>query len=251
MIDLKEKTKTKLHFRRFEFKYLMPIQTADKIIPSLLEHMQWDPYVVNTGKEYYNVNSLYYDSAGFGCYYEKIAGVSARSKFRLRFYNKLEEGSKIFIEIKRKRDNIIIKDRIVENLDETFNILNTNEYPNYLKNLDKNKKSVLEEFLWAKNYASLRPQLMVSYFRKPLMSKYDDRFRVTFDYNIKTYKADWLNRPVGPAKDVLTDNLVLELKYNNFLPLWFYDIIEKYRLFRVPYSKYCTSLEKIHTNLVN
>lgn len=251
MLDIQEKNKTKLHFRRFEFKYLMPVRTADKIIPALLEHMQWDPYVAGTGKDYYNVNSLYYDSAGFGCYYEKVAGVSSRSKFRLRFYNELKEDSKIFIEIKRKRNDVIIKDRIVESRENSFDILNSNNYINYLNSLDKNKKGVLEEFLWAKNYACLKPQIMVSYLRRPLVSRYDEKFRVTFDYNIKAYKAEWLDRRVGPVKDVLTDELVLELKYNNFLPLWFYDIIEKYKLLLVPYSKYCNSLEKIYNNLVN
>ncbi|MCD4705494.1 polyphosphate polymerase domain-containing protein [bacterium] len=246
-----ENQKVKLHFRRFEFKYLLPIQTADKIIPSLLSHMKWDPYVVGKKGEYYVVNSLYYDSAGFGCYYEKIAGVSARSKFRLRFYNFLQDDSKIFIEIKRKRDNIIIKDRVAESVEKANQILNFNSYPEYLTNLSNNERKVLEEFLWAKNYACLKPQIMVSYLRRPLISKYDNKFRITFDYNIKAYKSKWLGEQTGLVKNVLTDNVILELKYNNFLPIWFYEIIEKYKFLRIPYSKYCNSLEKIYPNLIN
>ncbi len=246
-----KKLKTKLHFRRFEFKYLLPRQTADKIIPSLLKHLKWDPFVRETEKDYYTVNSLYYDSSGFGCYYEKVAGVSQRSKFRLRFYNKLSEGGRVFLEIKRKKDNIIIKDRVALDLKTAEQILKTNSYFRYLQGVSQEKKDVLEEFLWAKNYASLKPQIIVSYKRRPLVSRYDERFRLTFDYDIKTFKAEWPDWPVGPEKEVLADKVVLELKYNNFLPVWFYEIIEKYKLLRTPYSKYCNSLETIYPNLVN
>ncbi len=44
-------------------------------------------------------------------YHEKIAGVDARRKFRMRGYNDTRESDIIFVEIKRKNNNFIAKNR--------------------------------------------------------------------------------------------------------------------------------------------
>ncbi len=237
--------KPKLHFRRFEFKYILPASTADKIIPALLQFMDWDSYVAQSEKDHYTVNSLYYDSAGFGCYDEKVAGVRRRSKFRLRYYNDLREDSSIFTEIKRKYDAVVIKDRSVLSLEQAKEFFYKDNLKS-LPDLKKNDKETLEEFLWAKNHNGMMPAVLVSYTRRPLVSKHDERFRVTFDSNITACRADWLGNESESKKDVLKEDLVLELKFNNHMPLWFYEIIEEYRLNRIAFSKYCNSLETIY-----
>ncbi len=238
--------KTKLHFRRFEFKYLMKKDTADKIIPALMQYMDLDPYIVDSGKNYYTINSLYYDTSGFGCYREKIAGTSKRKKFRLRYYNTLKSDSYVFIEIKRKVDSVVIKDRVQLSQDETKDIFVNNNYSKYLNRGDD---ATLNEFVWAKLMNSMTPKVNVKYDRRPLVAKCDNKFRVTFDYNLRASKTDWLTGQEYSEKEVMPGYLVLELKYNDFLPIWFYDIIKKFNLQRVAFSKYCNCLEKVNPKL--
>lgn len=236
-------TKPNLHFQRFEFKYYLPKNKADKLIPALLNYMEWDPFVLATGRDFYQVNSLYFDSSDFGCFWDKESGISNRKKLRFRFYNQRKEDTPIFLEIKRKRDALTIKDRINLDFDDCTN-----------GNLDNNLKKLLRarpddkflrELIWFKGRNSLKPKLFVTYNRKALVSKRDKRFRITFDYNIQTQLCDSITSECTRLKNVFPDGVVLELKYNNVLPQWFHRIIQKYQLQRLAYSKYCNSLRQV------
>jgi len=238
-IDLK---KINLHFQRFEFKYQMPKALVEGVIPALLKHMVWDPYVRDKEQKYYHVNSLYYDNAGFACYWEKEAGLKRRKKLRLRFYDDiLKPESKVFAEIKRKTDAVVIKDRAAMTYLDCQKLFLNNDFE-VLKNLDKTSKDLLEEFLWLKYYNCLMPQYMVSYKRTPLISKFDSDIRVTLDSEIKAYKASWLDKKLGFITDVYPQTTIMEIKYNNVLPQWLHQIIQQCQLEREPFSKYCNSV---------
>jgi len=248
--------KIKTHFRRFEFKYILPKATADKIIPALMEHMVWDEYASEFPDNAYIVTSYYLDSNDYACYYDKLSGLDYRAKYRIRTYRDTFDinqhlGDKVFAEIKRKKANIIIKDRssfIWGDLRDIIKGVRVNEI---LTKIDGEQRKTVNEFLWSKSYNCLKPSIVVSYLRRPLVSKYDDRFRVTFDYNIKTQAINNNFETYGPIKKVLDQDIVLELKYNNTLPEWFHHIIQDYKLHLQSYSKYCSSLEKIEYNLIN
>ena len=47
--------KLKLHFQRFEFKYYLPKSKADKLIPALLNYLDWDPYIKELNTDFYQV----------------------------------------------------------------------------------------------------------------------------------------------------------------------------------------------------
>ena len=56
-------------------------------------------------------------------------GVSDRKKLRYRYYDDLENGAPVFFEIKRKKDALVIKDRISLHLADCRNSeLNSNLY---------------------------------------------------------------------------------------------------------------------------
>lgn len=235
--------KPTLHFQRFEFKYPLPAATAEKIIPALLKHMDWDPFVIESQDKYYTVSSLYFDTNKYACFWEKEAGVKFRKKLRLRVYDdKIEKDTLVFVEIKRKNDAVSIKDRIILTSGQVEEALMRNNIGKYLKERSEKEKRVLEEFFWTKNYNCMEPKLMVSYKRKPLIGKYNKGFRVTFDYDLEAYQAKSLDFKKNQIKKILPDKLILEVKYNNVLPYWFLEIIQKYNLERVAFSKYCNSL---------
>jgi len=233
--------KPTLHFQRFEFKYYLPKNIADKLIPALLNYMDWDPYIKESGQDYYQVNSLYFDSPDFGCFWDKESGIADRKKLRFRFYNDIkDQASPIFAEIKRKKDALVIKDRISIDAASSSND-NFDKKLSELLNADQDN-DFLHELVWFKKRNTLRPKLFVSYKRKALVGKIDKKFRVTFDYDIKTQLANDLDISPNKFKNVYPGGAVLELKYNNVLPAWFHKIIQRYQLQRLAYSKYCNSL---------
>jgi len=230
--------KINLTFRRFEFKYQIPKDTADLIIPMIKNYMTWDEYTDKN--EYYEVNSLYYDTPSFECYHDKIDGVMNRKKFRIRAYNKdVTEDSKLFFEIKRKSDEVILKDRIVVQGKDFL------KFPNDAFCLLKNKEydqGFLNEFLFETQGKMMKPVILVTYKRKPFFSKFDRRFRVTLDYDLSITKPKGVTFQ-GDYQDIYPDTVILEVKFNGAMPKWFHDIIETYKMTKRPFSKYCEGIE--------
>ena len=236
--------KPTLHFQRFEFKYYLPKNIADKLIPTLLNHMDWDPYIKESGQDYYQVNSLYFDSPDFGCFWDKESGIADRKKLRFRYYNQMTSNEMpVFAEIKRKKDTLVIKDRVKLTAASCFN----ESFDQELNKMRQQQKDddFLAELIWFKKRNSMRPKLFVSYQRKALVGKENKKFRVTFDYNIKAQLVDDFNKIPTQLEAVYPEGVVLEVKYNNVLPAWFHKIIQKYQLQRLAYSKYCNALRKV------
>lgn len=233
--------KIKVHFQRFEFKYQMPLSQAEGMIPEFLKYMDFDPYGINLPNNAYTVTSLYYDSVGLGCYHDKIAGVRTRKKIRVRTYEpKVNSQTPVFLEIKRKYDTVVVKDRLKMTFDQSKKLIEDNQMPD-LK-LDNHDTQTLDEFMWLKNKNSMIPQDMVIYKRKSFISKVDKDFRVTIDYDLRTYLTNSVDQK-GTELMVNPGMAILELKFNNIMPFWFHRIIQRYSLQQRPFSKYCSALE--------
>ena len=221
--------KLKLHFQRFEFKYYLSKDTADKLIPILFKHMEYDFYIKRSNRDYYIVNSLYFDSPGFGSFWDKESGVSSRKKLRFRFYEDIiDSNTPVFVELKRKKDALVIKDRIKLHAPDCFN----NSFDSKLNKLLERKKenNFLQELFWFKKRNSMKLKLFVSYKRKALVGKIDKSLRVTFDFDIKSQLSSSLENLPQRFKDIYSEGVILELKYNNILPAWFHNVIQKHQL---------------------
>ena len=166
--------KPKLHFQRYEFKYHIPIQFADKLIPALLNHMDFDPYVKGNKDNAYEVHSIYLDSPHLKNYHEKIEGELFRKKLRIRSYTKnVKKDTPVFIEIKRKYNMVIIKDRITTSHSNAVKLVEEN----IVRKIPKiGEEAVLNEFIQDKLMGAMKPKVLVSYKRKPLIGLVEPRF---------------------------------------------------------------------------
>jgi len=237
--------KPKLHFQRFEFKYFVPEELIEPIKQDLLKNsMKWDPHLPDSHDGQYEVRSLYYDTPGLAAYWDKEAGAKIRKKHRLRVYSDREQNDlPVFIEIKRKYDMLVMKDRLLTNWQNTLKLLTgeQNDYFNFFPSLDK---AIVGEFFYDMLKGQMKPVVLIVYDRTPLISDYDEKFRVTFDFNIRASDTQDLfyNDTFIP---VLDKGCIMEVKFNNSLDFWFHQLIQKYELSRQPFSKYCHGIEAI------
>ena len=228
------------HFQRFEFKYhLSPLQ-ADRIWTELASsHMRPDPVIADSPQPRYSVWSIYFDSPGLKCWRENESGERRRFKLRARTYRGSGQEETVFLEIKRKDDAVVTKDRLalpkalwqeafLEEQDPFFLL----GHPNVLGD-----RTVLEEFLWKQARYAMRPVCLVAYDRAPLVGRYNERFRVTVDQMIRASAI-----PSFDGHDaflpVFRGRAVLEVKFNNKLPHWFHRILQRHELRRAKFSKY-------------
>ena len=235
------KNKLNLHFRRFEFKYPMHISVLEKVIPIISDFMEPDPYANKDG--YYHVHSLYYDSPKFKTYVEKLAGIRFRKKYRVRSYHldKFDPSSQVYWEIKRKKDAIVLKDKIPF----VFKDFESDDW-DLLKTGSVKEDDVVDELKYDFMQFRLEPKVVIQYKRKPFMYIHDPSFRLTFDYEISAKKTDQLVFDNEYEYPIMSDYGIIEAKFYGSLPIWFGKIIKQFSLVRRAFSKYEYSVRKVH-----
>lgn len=229
-------------FNRFELKYLLTLKQAEQFKSGLRNYLVPDEHGNNNGR--YTLSSLYYDSPGLRCYWEKENGIKFRRKLRLRRYETgevLTEETAVFLEIKQRIDRVTQKRRAILPYGEALRLCNDRQMPDYAPE----DKSVIEEifvFLWQYN---LRPMSIVRYDRQAFMgTEYDIGLRVTFDTSLsfQTHPLHLHERPSDLP--LLSPNLVvMEIKVNERIPTWLTEMIAAHDLQLIRVSKYCRSIE--------
>ena len=112
---------TQLRFQRRELKYYLPEQLCPEVIRLIRPYMTLDEHLKGNEAKSYLVRSLYLDTDDLKFYHEKLAGSHTRRKFRIRGYN--DNRSEVFLEIKRKYNDIIVKERALIHHEEIAKIL--------------------------------------------------------------------------------------------------------------------------------
>ena len=187
-----------------------------------------DPHAVN-GK--YLIRSLYFDNAADKALREKLDGVSRREKFRIRYYN--GDTSVIRLEKKSKLGGLGNKQSVSLTAVQAQAITDGN--------LDWMSESTVElvRELYAKmRLQELRPKIIVDYTREPFIFA-PGNVRVTLDYDIRTgfcctdfLKPTCITIPAGDAP------IILEVKWDNFLPDIIRDAIQLPGRHVTAFSKY-------------
>lgn len=150
-------------------------------------------------KEYKNriVNSIYYDNHKLDSLYQNINGFSTRAKYRIRWYNEINN-TQVFFEKKIKLGLITKKQKI-----------NLGSFQNYIS---------LQNFLYSKEFEKkiisftdqeLMQVLRVSYKRE-YWEDFEKKLRVTFDSQILAQKI-YQNKFNNSFFEIDSD--ILELKY--------------------------------------
>ncbi len=194
---------------RHELKYLISKMDMDCCISRISEFARPDPHV--KGGKYF-VRSLYFDDMYATAYEDKESGVASRKKYRIRIYDSDE--SFIRLEKKIKEGAFVRKESSPLTKDEYYMILDGRT--DFL--LDRSEQAA-RDFALEYRVNALRPEVIVDYEREPFIYDYGD-VRITFDMNVRSVfdKLDVFEKN-SPAYEVLgADQLIMEVKYTEFLP---------------------------------
>ena len=178
----------------------------------------------------YKVRSLYFDNYNDKAVVEKLSGQSRREKFRLRYYK--DDPSLIRIEKKSKSNRLCYKESTIVTAEQCEALL-AGEY-GCIKLPDKPLLMELYTKITAQN---LRPKIIVDYFREASVYRAGN-VRITFDSDIRTSNsvAGFLNPKLVtiPAAGAI----ILEIKYDGFLPEIIRDILQIGWRNETEFSKY-------------
>lgn len=226
-----KKSNTKNDRYRHEIKYLCNENTACYLSNVLAAVMERDPNVDETGR--YIIDSLYFDDYAKTCARENIDGTDPRSKWRIRIYN--NNADVIRLECKHK-NNGMCKKRSCKITKEELAVLTSADgiLSEYM-----GREELLDEFISQIIGWGYRPSVIVSYEREPYISHLGNT-RITLDRKIvSSDEFSCFGKRKTYGRSLLSeDMLVFEVKYDDFLPDIYRQIISSAVLERTAFSKY-------------
>jgi len=225
----------KLHFARFEFKFVLNQALREAVESELGHFVEFDPFVAGLEGHKYPVRSLYFDDPFYTAFFDKIDGLHTRWKFRLRTYTFDAHGEvPRFLEKKGRYNNLVFKHRVLVN--SATDLRGEALSRQILSSGEQGK--VLDQFHYELFRKQLRPVALVDYYRRPYISKFDPEFRLTFDDSLRgTATSGAFPRANETSRRLLPGYTVMEVKFRYHIPAWFHHIIQAYELQRVSVSK--------------
>ncbi|MDR1795123.1 MAG: polyphosphate polymerase domain-containing protein [Erysipelotrichaceae bacterium] len=202
---------------RHEFKHSLNYGDYVILRDRLRKVMRHDEHADESGE--YRVRSLYFDTLGDKALREKIDGVDDREKFRIRRY---PGGSDtIVLEKKAKKRGLCYKYSTPLTKAETKKILSGD-----LKWMMHDSRQLVRELYLKMKAEQLKPKTVVDYLREPFVASAGN-VRITFDRKIQTglYSTDFLNDQL-PTLDAGEELVLLEVKYDQFIPSYVLEVLQ-------------------------
>lgn len=234
--------------QRYECKYLVPEGAARRILAAARPFVKPDANAEKRPGHVYPICSLYLDAQAFPFYRETVEGKFARFKLRVRSYSDAA-ASKVVLEIKRRQSNVVQKVRAPIPR-EFLPLVLQGENP-VIPGLSEASSAALAEFKQHVEVTSAVPRLLVRYDRQAYVGATDDEIRVTFDRRLRTLRWERPEVRVDATgfREVPAGGVVLELKFNDRAPFWMLDLVKRFELKRISFSKYCRSVDRAFAGL--
>ncbi len=215
---------------RHEYKYPISDLEAAVLKERIKVVMPLDAHVGSIGN--YLVSSLYFDDYYDSCLYKNENGINPKEKFRIRLYN--NDCSRISLECKRKENGKTLKTSCPITEDQVRLIINGGKPP-----ANNSMPPLLKRFISLQYSRELIPKVIVNYIRAPYTFSLGN-VRITFDSDLSSSSdvkhfldGNYPTRPIMPI-----GKLLLEVKFDEFLPDHIYEIMQLNKFTQTAFSKY-------------
>lgn len=221
---------------RHELKYILtPIQY--ELLRSKLKWvLQPDANASQEGE--YFIRSIYFDSPDRVALKEKLSGINRRKKYRIRFYN----GDVRFcrLECKEKTGSRIHKTSCKLTTDQLHKLLGLENISGNAEEGEKDKLySEMELLIASEGYA---PVVTVDYVREAYVLPLSD-LRITFDKHLAWGPVQGCLEKKRYLPNIYGEHVILEVKYNEYLPEHISAIVSSVGPVQTAASKYVACVE--------
>ena len=230
---------------RYELKYLIDEPCARQVRDFARSYLRRDPYARPHMRHAYPIYSLYLDDPGMALYRATFQGQMNRFKLRVRYYD-ANGGSPLFFEIKRRVNDVVLKQRAVVRRDALNRLLAgcAPRADDLCDPEDVASQDVLREFCNLRNALHAEPKMVVYYEREAWVGADDDNLRVTFDRAAGAARYDGTLAP-ATYRDARIESVILELKFDDRFPTWMRQLARSCDLYRTKMGKYVQCVEQV------
>ena len=212
--------------QRYEMKYLLDRSQTDHILQKLEGHMQADEYGLTS------IASLYYDTPDARLIRNSIDKPAFKEKIRLRSYGLAADTSPVYLELKRKYEDIVYKRRVPSTIPEIGNFFAGAD-------LTGGDEQIRRELTYFRDfYKTLVPACLIIYDRTAYFEP-DGDLRLTIDYRPRYRTEDLTLTKSMEGRPLLPKGWsILEIKVQGAMPLWLSSALSEGGIFKNSFSKY-------------
>jgi len=223
-------------FKRYEEKYMLSPAQFEAMKKGMEQYMEPDVYGQTT-----NCN-IYYDTDHWDLVRKSIEKPVYKEKLRVRSYGIPHTGDPVFIEIKKKFDDVVYKRRI------TMPVQNAEAYLAGNMKLSPGNQ-IGKEIEWFQKMYLAKPKVYLAYDRTSFAGIENQELRITFDRNIR-FREYALKLSDGDFGESLTgdDSVLMEIKIPGTAPLWLAHLLSEIGARETSFSKYGTYYKKVVMN---
>ena len=256
-IASKRKPSFDREIHRYETKYVIPKWLVPKIREYIRPFCAPDPHCVGDPPAYC-INTLQLDTPGMSLHYAKLWDFVNRFKLRVRTYGDRVGNSPVFLEIKSKCGNTVVKRRCQIPLEKWGPQLFGNETIRGIEFGSKAAEDNFYQFVRLVKQIGARPVMLIRYRRESYLGKWESYSRVTFDSQLQYQQTrswnswgrdgEWraLDNPMMQTRrhdrEVDFSGAVLELKALSDVPQWMVNLTTEFDLWRVGHCKYSNAV---------
>ena len=221
-------------FKRYELKYMLTAAQKAAVLQAMESRMALDKYGRTT------IRNIYFDTADYRLIRRSIEKPAYKEKLRLRSYAQATRESIVFVELKKKYDDVVYKRRIDLGYREAVDWL-CQEKPDPVDTQITREIQYFLDF-----YGALQPQVFLAYDREAYYDLQGSDFRVTFDENILCRQTDVSLSSLVYGEGILPAGMTLmELKCSGGIPLWMVKVLSQEKIYKTSFSKYGTAYEQL------
>lgn len=226
-------------FKRYEMKYRMTKKQQKVVLEAMLPYMRLDRF------GHTQIRNIYFDTDNYRLVRRSMEKPSYKEKLRIRSYEKVKAQDKVFVEIKKKFDDIVYKRR---------ESLSYSDLSAWVERQEKGNDAVFpidtqigrEIGYFFTYYETLKAKVFLSYEREAFYALDGSDFRVTFDENILARReALSLSEEVWGENLMDADCVLMEIKTSGGVPLWMTKVLTQERLYKTSFSKYGTAYQNM------
>lgn len=218
------------HKLRHEYKFFINTFVYHELRERFRHVLQTDRNMEE--EDGYLISSLYFDDHFNSAFVDKVDGTRFREKYRVRLYD--HKDRLIRLECKKKFNNYIAKE---------WAILTRNEYDMILNEdydfLIYRPEEVCKKLYVNQKTKGMRPVNVVEYLREAYVHPLGN-VRITFDKNLATSIGDLdvFHKDYETMQIPLKGMMILEVKYDDYIPDYILKMIHSDRMIKSAISKY-------------
>ena len=211
-------------FERYELKFLVSEEQCKQLLADTADLICPDRYPTST------ICNLYYDTPEGTLIRASLDHPVYKEKLRLRSYGVPDSTSKVFLELKKKYEDLVYKRR------ETFLLSSAEAFvkrPEPFSQITREIEYVIDF------YRNLQPAMAIFYDRHSYVGADDPSLRITFDRDIlyRNYDLD-LSRGIYGERALPVGNVLMEVKCADAMPLWLCRELSALGVKKTSFSKY-------------